>query len=297
MDKDTTIDKICYPCLTKQVYTISAFAKLSKEQTERIAQVVDKGLLRSQTTPMLPQHIARLVEDEVNRELGMPHDHDLYADLKQMSNDISLSYNEKFRQKIRESENPLEAGMHIAAAGNIIDFGAKNHESFNLDKELNSFDTVTFAHYDIRQFKDRLKASKSLLYICDNCGEIVFDMLLIEEIQKEYPDIQITATVRDRPIINDATLNDAAYIGLDTLVRVISSGSIYPGTILPETNELFQQEFASADIIISKGQGNFETLSPTADARLFFLLRIKCSYMAGLSGVPEDSLVLMQGKG
>jgi len=294
---DTTIDKICYPCLTKQVDTISDFAKLSKEQTERIAQVVDDGLLRSQTTPMLPQHIARLVEDALNRELGMPHDHDLYAELKQMSNDISLSYNGKFRQKIRESDNPLETGMHIAAAGNIIDFGAKNHESFNLDKELNSFDTVTFAHYDIRQFKDRLKASKSLLYICDNCGEIVFDMLLIEEIQKEYPDIQITAAVRDRPIINDATLNDAAYIGLNTLVRVISSGSIYPGTILPETSELFQQEFTSADIIISKGQGNFETLSPLADTRLFFLLRIKCSYMAGFSGVPEDSLVLMQGKG
>jgi damage-control phosphatase, subfamily I len=292
----TTMNKICHPCLMKQAYSVSAFAKLSEEQTGRIALVAKEGLERSLTTPLLPQHIARLVEDAVNLELGMPPDHDLYAELKQLSNEISLSYSGKFRQKIRESEKPLETGMHIAAAGNIIDFGAKNHDSINLDEELNSFDSVVFEHYDIERFKDQLKSALTLLYICDNCGEIVFDKLFIEEILREYPDLQITAAVRDRPIINDATLIDAAFIGLDSVVKVISSGSQYPGTILPEANELFRQLYFSSDIIISKGQGNFETLMPEADARLFFLLRIKCSYMAGLSGVPEDSLVLMQGK-
>jgi uncharacterized protein with ATP-grasp and redox domains len=103
------------------------------------------------------------------------------------------------------------------------------------------------------------------------------------------------AALRDKPIINDATLEDAKEVGLDHLVATISSGSIYPGTILLETTEEFQKLFASADVILSKGQGNFETLLPVADERLFFLLRIKCEYMAVLSKVQKDNLVLIQG--
>ncbi|MCK5155984.1 MAG: DUF89 family protein [Spirochaetales bacterium] len=299
----TTIDHISYPgissvchsCLINHTRSAAGFANLSEEQTERVVQVVKTGLVKSKTHPLLPQHIARYVEDAINIELGEPHDFDLYADLKELSNKVSLSYAEKFREKIDISDKPLETGMQIAAAGNIIDFGAKSHDSINLDKELQSFDTVSFAHYDIEQFREGLHKASTLLYICDNSGEIVFDMLFIQEIQREYPGIRITAALRDKPIINDATLTDARAVGLDHVVPVVSSGSIYPGTILPETTEGFRQLFSSADVIISKGQGNFETLLPFADARLFFLLRIKCEYMANLSGVLKDNLVLMQG--
>jgi damage-control phosphatase, subfamily I len=102
------------------------------------------------------------------------------------------------------------------------------------------------------------------------------------------------AALRDRPIINDATLEDARSVGLDCLVDTISSGSVYPGTVLPETTREFRQLFADADVMIAKGQGNLETLLPIADNRLFFLLRIKCAYMATLTGVEKGSLVLMQ---
>ncbi len=289
------LSPICSACLINQACSVADFAHLSSEQTERIFQVVNDELIKSKTMPLLPQHIARAVEDAVNAELGKPHDYDLYAELKEFSNSIALSYAEKFQMKIDSSSNPLETGMQIAAAGNIIDFGAKNHKTLNLDEELQSFDTVLFAHYDIEPFRKKLQAASKLLYICDNSGEIVFDKLFIQELKKEYPRLQVVAAVRGKPILNDATLSDAAFAGLDKVVPVISSGSIYPGTILTETEDNFSKLFTEADLIISKGQGNFETLLPAADNRIFFLLRIKCGFMAELSGVSEGSLVLMQG--
>ena len=177
----------------------------------------------------------------------------------------------------------------------IIDFGAKDHASLNLDEELQSLDKTPFAHYDLEAFRRALKGASLLLYVCDNSGEVVFDMLFIKELKRTYPNIQIVAAVREKPIINDATLKDAKSVGLDRLVKTISSGSVYPGTILPETTEEFQSLYALADVILSKGQGNFETLLPIADKRVFFLLRIKCELMASVAKVQKDSLVLMQG--
>ena len=144
-------------------------------------------------------------------------------------------------------------------------------------------------------FKIALDGASTHIYLCDNSGEIVFDMLFIKELQQAYPNLQIVAAVRDKPIINDATLEDAKIVGLDRLVTTISSGSVYPGTVLPETTEAFQELFAAADVILSKGQGNLETLLPLADERIFFLLRIKCDYIASLTKMTKDSLVLMQG--
>ena len=168
-------------------------------------------------------------------------------------------------------------------------------DSLNLDEELHLLDKIPFARYDLETFRETLKAASLLLDICDNSGEIVFDMLFIKEIERVCPNLKIIAAVRGKPIINDATLKDAKVVGLDRLVETISSGSVYPGTILPETTEEFQRLYTSADLILAKGQGNFETLLPIADQRLFFLSRIKCEYIASLAKVQKDNLVLMQG--
>ncbi|MCK5764827.1 MAG: DUF89 family protein [Bacteroidales bacterium] len=286
----------CYPCVINQARSAARFAELTEEQASRVVTIAGAELEKSETSPVLVQHIVRRVADAVIQELGESQDFDIYAEVKQKSNTLSLAYAEKFQKKIDASDSPFETALQIAAAGNIIDFGAKNHASINLNKELQSLDKTPFARYDIEAFKKALNGASTLLYICDNSGEIVFDMLFIKELQREYPDLQIVAALRDKPIINDATLKDAKAIGLDRLVTAISSGSVYPGTILPETTKEFQELYASADVMLSKGQGNFETLLPWADKRLFFLLRIKCEYMAALSEVKQDNLVLMQGK-
>ena len=291
----TEVPAECHSCIKAQACSAAHFAGLSKEQTRRVLDVTTASLEESKTTPLLAQHIVRRVADSIIKECGESLDFDIYAGVKDKSNVLSLSYAEKFQKKIDDSAAPLKAGLQIAAAGNIIDFGAKQHGSLNLDRELQSLDKIPFARYDIEPFTQALDGAATLLYICDNSGEIVFDMLFIKEIQREYPNLQITAAVRGKPIINDATLEDAKAVGLDRLVSTISSGSVYPGTILLETTKAFQKLFTSADVILSKGQGNFETLLPSADKRLFFLLRIKCGYMAALSKVEKGNLVLMQG--
>ncbi len=186
--------------------------------------------------------------------------------------------------------------MKIAAAGNIIDFGAKNHVALSIEEELDSIDQRGFGVYHFDAFFKRLSTAGTLLYICDNAGEIVLDKLFIEEIKKAFPSVAIICALRERPIINDAVLNDALSVGLDRVATVISSGSVYPGTILEETTRAFRELFDKSDLIISKGQGNFESLLDTANEKVFFILRIKCDLMARLSGTQRGNLVLMQGK-
>ncbi|MBV5342002.1 MAG: DUF89 family protein [Deltaproteobacteria bacterium] len=285
----------CYSCVINQARTAAGLAALDEEQTSRVVAVAEAGLERSKTTPLLVQHIIRNVADAIIQESGESPEFDIYAEVKEQSNTLSLNYVKLLQKKIDGSALPFETGLQIAAAGNIIDFGAKNHVSLNLAKELELLTTISFTRYDVEPFKKALDTASTLLYICDNCGEIVFDMLFIKQLLHTYPGLQIVAAVRDKPIINDATLEDAKVVGLDRLVTTISSGSIYPGTILSETSEEFQKLFKSADLILAKGQGNFETLLPLADKKLYFLLRIKCEYMASLAQVDKDSLVLMQG--
>jgi len=285
----------CHPCVINQTISAARFAELSEEQTGRVLAVAQAGLEESKTKPLLVQHVIRRVADAIISERGESQDFDIYAEVKEKSNSLALSYAEQFQREIDASESPIETGLQLAAAGNVIDFGAKSHGSLDLEREINSLTDVPFDCYDIEPFKKALAEASTLLYICDNSGEIVFDRLFIKELQRAYPNLHIVVALRDRPIINDATLQDARRVGLDRLASTISSGSVYPGTVLTETSEAFQELFAAADVILSKGQGNFETLLSLASERIFFLLRIKCDYMAGLSRLKKDSLVLMQG--
>jgi uncharacterized protein with ATP-grasp and redox domains len=253
-------------------------------------------LLETHGEGIVAQHLIRTATDTINAMLGKPNDHDPYHSLKMRSNDLALQYYQTFQDKIGASSTPMQTAVKIAAAGNIIDFGAKNHTELDIEKELDSVEQCGFGIFHFEEFYERLAQSEHLLYICDNAGEIVLDKIFIEEIKATFPSVKITCAVRDKPIINDAVLNDAFYVGLDQIVRVISSGSVYPGTILEETTDEFKDHFEKSDLIISKGQGNFETLLDITDDRLFFILRIKCEMMAKLAGTKAGNLVLMQNR-
>lgn len=289
------IPEACHSCVIDQAMSAAGFAGLDSEQTARVITVAWKGIQNSAKENLVVQHIVRRVADAVISELNESDDFDIYKEVKRKSNTMAMTYVPQMKERIESSENPLETAIQIAAAGNIIDFGAKQHGNIDLDKELKNIHKVGFSRFDIDSLESELKTAKKLLYICDNSGEIVFDSLLIETVQKLYPEISITAAVREKPIINDATPDDANDVGLTSIVPVISSGSLYPGTILEETTDEFRELFESTDVIISKGQGNFETLLPVQNSSLFFLLRIKCDHMAALSGVEKGNLVLMQG--
>lgn len=284
----------CYGCVLRQARAASQLTGLTAEQEGKVLSVAKKWLERSKTEPLLVQHVIRKLEDEIIRQSGETSEFDIYAEVKKRSNQCALAYAEQCRRKIAADDDSFAVGIQMAAAGNIIDFGAKGQNTIDVEKELEGLTETAFSRYDSHSFQNELAGASLLLYLCDNCGEIVFDMLFIELLKKLFPDLEIIAALRQRPTINDATLADAREIGLDRLVRTISSGSVYPGTVIDETTDEFRNIFKAADVILAKGQGNFETLLPLEDERLFFLLRIKCEYMAGLAGVEEGSLVLMR---
>ena len=208
---------------------------------------------------------------------------DPYKKVKQESNDIGLKLYPYLKSQIQQSTDPLLTALAIAGAGNIIDFGPKlsldrNGSIENLLKE--SFAQAMQSPPNKEQyyaFREKLEASETVLYLGDNTGEIACDKLLVEEMLKLGK--RIDFAVRGKPTINDATIEDANYVGLGRLSTIVSNGSDAPGTRLADCSGEFNDVFKSTDMIISKGQGNFEGLSG-APGPIFFLLKIKCPVIA-----------------
>ena len=195
----------------------------------------------------------------------------------------------------------LKKSAELAIAGNIIDYGVRNN--LKVDEELKKI--VEYAnghigggkkiifHYD--KFKKKLRRAGLLLYLADNAGETVFDRILIEEIRKMYPGLRIIYAVKEKPVINDALMKDAEESGICAAAEVISCGSDAPGTVLSLCSKEFLRIFREADMIISKGQGNFEVLDDVA-APIFFMFKVKCPIVARDVGCGIGSPVLLEGK-
>jgi len=202
---------------------------------------------------------------------------DPFLDLKKQSNAFALSIRDRISRQIAEADDSLRAAIHFAACANIIDYGAQH--SFDAGRAMAECANQSFvvdaypALMDVLQIPKRPK----VLYLADNCGEIVIDGLVIRELQKIG--CVVTLAVRGRPIINDAVMEDAVACGLTSICRVIDNGTGCPGTPLAHCSAEFRRYFQEADIILSKGMGNFETLSEI-DAPLFFLFTVKCSRVA-----------------
>ena len=185
------------------------------------------------------------------------------------------------------SKDPLETAVRLAIAGNIIDCGANGNLA-----EIAITEGIEHALTDalkgpLAELDMALNQADEILYLADNAGEIFFDRLLIELMPLE----KVTVAVRGSPIINDATITDAEEAGLTDLVTVIDNGSDGPGTILEDCSEDFRARFDQADLIVAKGQGNYETLSD-ADKDIFFVLKAKCPVIAKHLGCDVGSLVL-----
>ena len=184
-----------------------------------------------------------------------------------------------------QSANQFETALRLAIAGNIIDYGIGNDFDIHdtIDKVLNS----DFAIDDSLQLKQALSEVKTVLYLGDNCGEMVFDKLFIETIM--HPNL--IYAVRRAPVINDATLDDAKYVGMDLVANVISNGYDAPSTLLEHCSTDFLEVFDRADVIISKGQGNLEGLLGKTDKAVYYLLMVKCEVIANALSVPVNFFV------
>ncbi|MFC1755520.1 DUF89 domain-containing protein [Thermoproteota archaeon] len=272
----------CIPCFFEMALQGSRIAntdeKTQKLILDQIAEVIPTLSLES-TPPEMGRIINRII-------CKATHKNDAYYEIKQKSNKIALAIYHHLKMKVAHSKDRLLIAVKLAIAGNIIDYGV--NADLDLDLELNKIlkqeesmlEKEDKCFFDFTRFRSKIIKAIHILYLGDNAGEIVFDKLLIEEIKSANPKATITFAVRGKPVINDALIEDALFCGLDKLAKVISSGSDAPGTILSLCTDDFLKEFTIADLIISKGQGNFEGLSNVSDRPIFFLLIAKCPVIA-----------------
>ena len=273
----------CIPCLLRQ--TLEA-ARLTTDD-EAIHEQVLRKVLRAasemnlrESPPLMAQRIHRLIRQ-------MTGDNDPYSDIKDRFNHFALVLYPELKERIERSREPLDTAIRLAIAGNIIDSGVNCHiDETQVHNAIEHALTAPLAG-DPEEFREMISEAKDILYLADNAGEIVFDRLLIEQIPLE----KVTLAVKGSPVINDACLVDAQATGIADLVEVIDNGSDAPGTILAECSEGFKRQFENADLIIAKGQGNYETLSDVKKD-IFFLLKVKCPVIAKHIGCEGGSLIL-----
>ena len=281
----------CMPCFLKQaLYTARLSTSSLQVQEEIMARTA--GLLSELDFSRTPPENATPVYELIAEISGCK---DPFAELKKESNQLALDLQENIRDIIKQSDVPLFTAIKYSIAGNIIDYGA--HHDFDILDTINKCSTRELVLNDYEKLCEDLNTAEKILYLGDNSGEVAFDSLVIEQL-----DQQILFAVRGKPIINDALREDAQFCGLDRQCEIISNGTNCPGTPLSRCSAEFREAFNQADLIISKGQGNFETLSEVR-APIYFLLSVKCPVVArhifentGRS-VQNGDMILLKGIG
>jgi hypothetical protein len=211
----------------------------------------------------------------------------LYAEEKLSANDMLLKNYSHWKEVVAQSEDPFFTAAKLSVIGNIIDYGAHSING-SISGQIESLFRQDLKIDRTRELQNDISKAKSILFLGDNCGEIVFDKLFIETIK--HPNV--TYAVRGNPVINDATIEDAQHVGMDDVCRVISNGFDAPSTLVGFCSDEFMTEYDRADLIISKGQGNLEGLLDTYHKNVFFLLIAKCVPMAELLAVEKNDMVI-----
>ena len=274
----------CIPCFVRQAFEAGGLVTSDNELRERILREVLSYLSEKSFDGTAPS-IGRDIHGIVKTLTG---DNDPYYKAKQDSNTLALQLIPSLKGSIQNSLDPFETALRLAIAGNIIDYGQGDTiDEETIKKSLSQCLTQPIARDSIGDLKHELSQASNILYLADNAGEIVFDRLLIDELQ-HYP---VRLAVRGKPILNDALREDAARAGIDTVIEVIDNGADIPGTIIEECSQEFRERFFESDLIIAKGQGNYETLSDTPK-KIFFLLKVKCPVIARDIGCNEGDIVV-----
>ena len=276
----------CIPCFFRQALDAARLVTDDESIHEQIIREVlnlTKNMDLHQSPPAMARQIHRCLRELIENP-------DPYSHLKQQHNELAMELCHLLEPIVCASDNPLETAIRLAIAGNIIDLGIKASLSdSDINKTIQQSLTDPFNHTIVEQLRIDAANAVNILYLADNAGEIVFDRLLIEQLPTE----KITVAVRGFPIINDATMEDAVAVGLTDIVNVIDNGSDAPGTILETCSDKFLSCFDQADLIIAKGQGNYETLS-NIDKNIYYILKAKCPVIASDLGCPVGQMVLIK---
>ncbi len=209
-----------------------------------------------------------------------------YRELKRTYTDLVLSMEDDIRRRIEADDDPLAASLAFARAGNYIDFGAMNRVDSDTflgllgDSRLRERDLPAYA-----SFRRRCGAAGSFLLIADNCGEIVLDRLFLEQLRRAFPRLTLSVMVRGAEVLNDVTAEDALRARIDEVARIIPNGTSVAGTIYDLISEEARQAIDGADVILAKGQGNYESLCGLGRP-IYYSLLCKCALFTERFGVP-----------
>jgi uncharacterized protein with ATP-grasp and redox domains len=277
----------CLPCLMSQALKAARAATDDKEVQRQVVDAV-AGIIPELSLGLKPPEIAQRGYRLIVEITG---NNDPFHQAKVEANLTALALWPQLKQLVEETADRLFMACRLAILANSIDFGP-NFEHGGIEAIIDEarMCSIPLAVDNYDQFWSSLENSRSLLYLGDNAGEIVFDRLLIEEIHR-VKELETYFVVREKPVINDVTMDDALTVTMDRVARVVSNGSDAPATILSQCSAELQQLFLSADVIIAKGQGNYESLEGEP-GNIFFLLRAKCPLVAELLGVSVGDCVL-----
>ena len=278
---NTALD--CIPCLLRQALEAARMVSADPAVHEAtLRDVLHRASEMDLGAP--PPAVAQKIHRRLRQITGLA---DPYRAVKDWHNRLAAALVPELKRKIARSSDPLAVAVRLAIAGNVIDLGAPGQiTAASVHDGLRRALDGPFAG-DMDRFRRSLAGVGRILYLADNAGEIVFDRLLVEQLAPA----RVTVAVRGGPVINDATLIDARAAKIDTVAEVIENGSDAPGTILDDCSEEFRRRFAAAELIIAKGQGNFETLGD-APQSIFFLFKVKCPVIAASVGHPLGTQVL-----
>lgn len=281
----------CISCLLKsrlEDFPEDTPHEMQIEYMQRVLKAISETP-KSEGAPVIVRTINQIQKEMFGYNKDFTH-------VKSHFNELMLEKAPSVREKLNQSEDSLKLAIQYAMTGNYIDFGAMNNvDEEQLDQLL---DQASGNHVDEKEYaslKADIEKARSIVYLTDNCGEIVMDKLLIEEIKKQNPNAQITAIVRGKPVLNDATMEDAIQVGLTELVNVIGNGSEIAGTYLEEISEEAKNAIDCADVIFAKGQGNFETLR-MCGKNIYYIFMCKCEMFAKRFQVPKYYGMLINDK-
>ena len=273
---------ICYFCHLRSVQEL--IKKFNPKETiaDKFVYSVHESLLKNWDlpNPLLATYTHRLAREILQVE-------NLYQEEKEVANKVLLKDSDFWEDYIRKSKDPFATAAKLAVVGNIIDYGAHSLEG-DLVTQIMGLLKQPVLLDETEALRNSLKKAKRVLYLGDNAGEMVFDKLFIQTIN--HPNL--TYVTRGKPVINDVTLVDAKEIGMSSVCKVMDNGSDAPSTLFSICSSEFIKAYQESDLIISKGQGNFEGLEDKRDPKVFFLLIAKCQPIAELLGIPPKNLVI-----
>lgn len=273
----------CMPCFLRQSLDACRIVNDDEDLHAMLLQdtlrcISDMDMRKS------PPEMARIIHRMIRQTIGSD---DPYRQIKDESNELALAMLPRLRDDLAAAADPLDLAVRFSIAANIIDCGVdidRSPQRITADLEQAAQAPIAGSTGQLARLVDQ---AASILFLADNAGEIVIDRLLIEQL----PAGRVTVAVRGLPIINDATYDDAITAGLDEVATVIDNGADIPGTVVAECSDAFREAYQAADLIIAKGQGNYETLSHCSEP-ILFLLKAKCPVVAADLDLPIGSAVI-----